>query len=399
VKSILCPAVIVLAAATAFAQLPPTLETQWTGVPAPHEPVQQPAQQPHPAVARIVVPNRGGVYSLGSGTLVAVTEQHGLVVTNWHVVEGASGPIVVIFPNGFRTGASLLRTDKDWDLAALAVWRPGAVPVPLSNQAPRPGEKLTIAGYGSGNYRAISGKCTGYVAPDRDQPFEMVELAAPARQGDSGGPILNTRGELAGVLFGTGGGQTTGSYCGRVRAFLTPAVEQFQRMSPAAIQIAQQSPAEDADGGQVQYPLVSSSSAAQSPPAIGPRPGKPLVPIASGQNAAWPPRVPASVGVNQPTDNGATANTASPWRPASPPAPGAPNAMGPSGGPNPAVPASLPAAPPSDEGGIWDVGRNLFAIVGVVAILFHAARFLAPAERVPAKKRKVVVEEGDEDDE
>jgi hypothetical protein len=41
----------------------------------------------------------------------------------------------------------------------------------------------------------------------------------------------------------------------------------------------------------------------------------------------------------------------------------------------------------------------LFAIVGVVAILFHAARFLAPAERVPAKKRKVVVEEGDEDDE
>jgi hypothetical protein len=36
--------------------------------------------------------------------------------------------------------------------------------------------------------------------------------------------------------------------------------------------------------------------------------------------------------------------------------------------------------------------------VGVVAILFHAARFLAPAERAPAKKRKVVVEDDDDED-
>ena len=43
----------------------------------------------------------------------------------------------------------------------------------------------------------------------------MVELAAPARNGDSGGPILNSRGELAGVLFGSAFGRTTGSYCGR----------------------------------------------------------------------------------------------------------------------------------------------------------------------------------------
>src|SRR5687768_9079520 len=45
------------------------------------------AQQatPHPAVARIVVPEKSAT-AYGSGTLVDVRDQYGLVVTNWHVV-------------------------------------------------------------------------------------------------------------------------------------------------------------------------------------------------------------------------------------------------------------------------------------------------------------------------
>jgi hypothetical protein len=52
----------------------------------------------------------------------------------------------------------------------------------------------------------------------------MVELSAEARQGDSGGPIFNQQGELAGVLFGSGPGYTSGSYGGRVLGFLTTVV-------------------------------------------------------------------------------------------------------------------------------------------------------------------------------
>jgi hypothetical protein len=52
----------------------------------------------------------------------------------------------------------------------------------------------------------------------------MVELSAEARQGDSGGPIFNQKGELAGVLFGSGPGYTSGSYGGRVLQFLTTVV-------------------------------------------------------------------------------------------------------------------------------------------------------------------------------
>lgn len=173
--------------------------------------------------------------SQGSGTLVEVRDQRGLIITNWHVIRDAKGPIVATFPDGFRSAATVLKVDKDWDLAALLIWRPNAAPISISMKAPRPGDPLTIAGYGSGNYRAVSGRCTQYVAPGRNMPYEMVEVSTEARQGDSGGPILNDRGELAGVLFGAGGGTTSGSFCGRVRWFLetawpaeqTPNVETF----------------------------------------------------------------------------------------------------------------------------------------------------------------------------
>jgi len=182
----------------------------------------RPPSQPyiHPAVARIVAPGDGSI-SFGSGTLVFVDERCGLVVTNWHVINEATGPISVHFPDGFYSLATIQKIDRDWDLAILAIRKPNVEPVPLAGAAPQPGEMLTIAGYGSGSYRAASGVCTQYVAPGTTFPFEMVEVAVSARQGDSGGPIFNSRGELAGVLFGEGNGRTSGSYCGRVRWFLS----------------------------------------------------------------------------------------------------------------------------------------------------------------------------------
>ncbi|MCS7304801.1 MAG: trypsin-like peptidase domain-containing protein [Thermoguttaceae bacterium] len=178
-----------------------------------------PSARPHPAVVRVIVQERGGM-SLGSGALVAVAGSYGLVVTNWHVVRDAAGPITVIFPDGFRSGATILKVDPEWDLAALAIWRPQADPIPLAAHMPRLGEPLTIVGYGNGQYRAATGRCLQYLSPSRHAPPEMIELSVAARQGDSGGPILNSEGQLAGVLFGASWGRTAGSSCTRVRSFL-----------------------------------------------------------------------------------------------------------------------------------------------------------------------------------
>jgi hypothetical protein len=76
----------------------------------------------------------------------------------------------------------------------------------------------------------------------------MVEVAAEARQGDSGGPIFNERLELAGVLFGAANGTTSGSYSGRVLSFLQgvmPAAEAPVAV-PQASQISTQLPSASA---------------------------------------------------------------------------------------------------------------------------------------------------------
>jgi hypothetical protein len=179
----------------------------------------QQSQTPHPAVVRVVAPENGAT-SFGSGTLVDVRDDFGLVVTNWHVVRDATGDVEVHFPCGFRSKARALKVDADWDLAALVVWRPPVAPVRVATVAPQSGDRLTICGYGQGEYRAATGRCTKYYAPRADFPEHMVELDVEARQGDSGGPIFNERGEIAGVLFGAGEGTTLGSFGGRVSSFL-----------------------------------------------------------------------------------------------------------------------------------------------------------------------------------
>ena len=195
--------------------------------------------RPHPAVARIIVPETGAV-SYGSGTLIDVRDNFGMVITNWHVVRDATGTIEVVFPDGFSSKARALKVDADWDLAALVIWRPRIEPVTIADDAPRPGDALTICGYGQGSYRSATGRCTQYYAPRLDFPRHMVELDVEARQGDSGGPIFNQHGELAGVLFGAGQGTTLGSFGGRVETFLATLAPDIGRATESLAE--QQSP-------------------------------------------------------------------------------------------------------------------------------------------------------------
>lgn len=200
-------------AAVASANAPLSLLDRFLGPPAPT------SSTPHPAVARIVVEERDGI-AYGSGSLIDVRQQYGLVITNWHVIRDAAGPIEVRFPGGFKSEARAIKRDDEWDLAALVIWKPPVAPVKMTTVAPKPGDALTICGYGSGEYRAIAGVCTQYYSPKVGMPLEWVELDVQARQGDSGGPIFNDRGELAGVLFGAGQGTTLGSFGPRVHEFL-----------------------------------------------------------------------------------------------------------------------------------------------------------------------------------
>jgi S1-C subfamily serine protease len=248
---------------------------------------------PHPAVVRVLV-SEPHSQANGTGTYVAAYDRYGLVVTNWHVVREVAGKIEVIFPDGFRSAATILKTDPDWDLAALLIWRPRGEPLSISPAAPQPGDALTIAGYGQGDYRAVTGKCTQYVAPSPKHPYEIVELAAQARQGDSGGPIINDRGELAGVLFGASRGSTSGSYCGRVRQFLATAWP-YLDVPPSTAPVESPSPAID-------RPLVAFQPAASNPANESAGPHTQLVPVDQPAPVAQPAVRPDLAGESRAAD-------------------------------------------------------------------------------------------------
>jgi serine protease Do len=305
--------------------------------------------KPHPSVARIVVPERGGA-SLGSGTLVAVTEQYGLVLTNWHVVRDGNGKVVVVFPSGFRSGAVVVKMDQDWDLAALAIQRPPIVPVPIASQIPRPGDRLAIAGYGSGEYRIVGGKCVQYLSPGGRLPFELIELSAGARQGDSGGPILNWQGELAGVLFGSAWGKTSGSHCGRVRQFVSSLPTPFNSGILDRVPIRGNRSTMLAEGGNNQWK-------ASNPNARSTSVAKPVAAIVAGQ-------------------------TGSSWKAGSYRQSGARQSGDPTfGNSNAGQKAASPDSMNSDEpaAGIvwWDYLKNALAAIGAAAVLIQLSRWLA----------------------
>ncbi len=180
----------------------------------------------HPAVVRVNVEAEGSAVHHGSGTLVAVSERYGIVVTNWHVVRDRVGRITVRFPDGFFAQADVLKTDKTWDLAALLIARPRVAPVKLSKRVPKVGEVLTIAGYGGGTYRQSTGRMLQFCAPGMGEPADILELTTAARSGDSGGPIFAQDGTLSGVVFGSVSDTCNGSHVGRVRDFLLPVLAQ-----------------------------------------------------------------------------------------------------------------------------------------------------------------------------
>jgi hypothetical protein len=103
-------------------------------------------------------------------------------------------------------------------LAALAIQRPEITPLNIAEIDPS--GILTACGFGpNGLFRSIAGSITGHPTA-AGATFSSTTITGAVRPGDSGGGVLNPRGQIVGVVWGQRDGLTYAT-CGRpVREFL-----------------------------------------------------------------------------------------------------------------------------------------------------------------------------------
>lgn len=195
---------------------------------------QQPATGARELAAVVRVSNRlGNSQSLGSGTLVDKNDEHGLIVTCGHLFDDGTGTVVVQFTDGKSYCAKVLEVERAWDLAALLIVAPSAEPLPIVDAPPRVGTPLESCGYGpNGRLLRNRGQMLRAVTAQGTTTPESFELSGSARQGDSGGPVLDSQLRLVGVLFGTNGQVVAATGCGPMRRFLARHSQRFHNATP-----------------------------------------------------------------------------------------------------------------------------------------------------------------------
>lgn len=135
---------------------------------------------------------------LGSGVLI---DEHGSIVTNAHVVEGAA-KIVVILHDGSRLPAELIGADPQSDVALLRVALPkGQYPHAHLGDSDKleVGQKVLAIGHPFGlAYAMSSGIISGFgkLLETRQQVFQdrIIQTTAPLNPGEQRGPTRRFRG-------------------------------------------------------------------------------------------------------------------------------------------------------------------------------------------------------------
>ncbi|HYK07666.1 MAG TPA: trypsin-like peptidase domain-containing protein [Gaiellaceae bacterium] len=142
--------------------------------------------------------------ALGSGFVIDKT---GHIVTNYHVIEGAD-EIEVSFSNQDTLSASVVGTDPSTDIAVLRVQSTsrGLAPLAFGNSDTiRVGDPVVAIGNPFGLRRTATAGIVSAVqertitAPNGYPIDHVIQTDAEINSGNSGGPLLSSRGEVIGV--------------------------------------------------------------------------------------------------------------------------------------------------------------------------------------------------------
>ena len=139
--------------------------------------------------------------SSGSGFIIS---QDGYIVTNYHVINGASSVKVTLY-NGDTYDATVIGGDSDYDVAVLKINASGLQPVTLGESADvNVGDTVLAIGNPLGELtfsmsQGIVSSCDRAINVD-GTPFNMIQVDCSINPGNSGGPLVNLYGEVVGIV-------------------------------------------------------------------------------------------------------------------------------------------------------------------------------------------------------
>ena len=138
--------------------------------------------------------NTGTTLGFGSGFFVKPDQ----IATNFHVIEGAArGTAKLVGKYARYQIEGIVATDKDNDLAVLKVTAYGIPPLSLGDSdTVNIGAKVYVAG----NPKGLEGTFSDSLISRRESyPKKRLQMTAPISPGSSGGPVLNSAGEVIGI--------------------------------------------------------------------------------------------------------------------------------------------------------------------------------------------------------
>ena len=145
------------------------------------------------------------VEGIGSGFII---NEEGYILTNYHVVKGAQ-EISVTLSNDVTTTAQIVNYDENQDVAMIKI-TDESVEIPATvelgdSDALQPGEEVIAIGtplsteLSSTVTKGIISATSRSVAVESGVTMNLIQTDAAINAGNSGGPLVNTKGEVVGI--------------------------------------------------------------------------------------------------------------------------------------------------------------------------------------------------------
>lgn len=151
--------------------------------------------------------NGDSEHGLGSGVVI---DSAANILTSLHVVANATR-IMVTFADGTQSDAVIVTEQPEQDIAVLAPAQLPEILVPAILGNPgglRVGDEAFVVGnpfglYGSMSAGVVSGFNRTFQPTDGQQAITgLIQIDAAVNPGNSGGPLLNRRGQVVGIVTG-----------------------------------------------------------------------------------------------------------------------------------------------------------------------------------------------------